>query len=88
MTFGYDADTVSFRGMSQSTFSDHASNLVNRLASFRQNEAAQTRRIGFVTHSLGGLIVAKALQFAYGHHESSLRQIERYTVGIIFLGAS
>jgi hypothetical protein len=44
------------------------------------------RNIVFVAHSLGGLLVKRAIQVSQSHIDSSLRIVENLTCGIIFLG--
>jgi hypothetical protein len=46
----------------------------------------QSRKIIFITHSLGGLVVQKALSLSRSRSEAHLKQLERYTTGIVFLG--
>lgn len=40
----------------------------------------------FVAHSLGGLLVKRAIQLSQVHTDTSLRGVEQLTCGIIFLG--
>lgn len=46
----------------------------------------EQRSIIFVVHSLGGLVVEKALCLSRGRAQHHLRQIESCTSGIVFLG--
>ena len=46
----------------------------------------ETRKIIFVAHSLGGLVIEYALKYSQGAAERHLRQIEQSTKGIVFLG--
>lgn len=88
MTFGYDS-TVAF-SRSVAKIEDKALELLNRLSRKRcdtQGSSARTRPIVFVCHSLGGIVVKKALILA--HERSSdpeYKQILDSTKGIAFLG--
>ncbi|MCJ1425649.1 hypothetical protein MMC29_003549, partial [Sticta canariensis] len=86
LSFGYDADIVNFwRPASNNFLSNHAEKMVSKLASERRRTSTESRKIIFVAHSLGGLVTQRALSHSRdaGKH---LRQIERCTVGIVFLG--
>jgi hypothetical protein len=88
MTFGYDS-TVAF-SRSVAKVEDKALDLLNRLSRKRSNTqglSVGTRPIVFVCHSLGGIVVKKALILA--HERSSdpeYKQILDSTRGIAFLG--
>ena len=85
--FGYDADVISFwNPASNSRLSNHAENMVGALVRKRERTNTETRRILFVAHSLGGLVVEQALNHSRSAAETVLRQIERYTAGVVFLG--
>lgn len=85
--FGYDADIVKlWNPASNSRLSNHAENMVGALVRKRERTETEKRRILFVAHSLGGLVVEKALSHSRGAVEKALRQIEQHTAGVVFLG--
>lgn len=89
MTFGYDADPQSFLGqVSQNTLGDHARSLLQDLERERADPAVKHRAILFVAHSLGGLVVKKALSDAehYSNTSKHLRAVASSVRGIAFLG--
>jgi pimeloyl-ACP methyl ester carboxylesterase len=81
-TFGYEAEPSSWRGNSMPLF-DQATNLLQGL----DNMGIGERKIIFITHSLGGLLVKKMLQTAqtYMKDNKSYEQIVKKTRGIVFL---
>ncbi|KAL8889203.1 MAG: hypothetical protein Q9192_006055 [Flavoplaca navasiana] len=86
LSFGYDASVLQFWSkVSQNTMAQHASNLSARLAGNRSKSDEQ-RPIIFVTHSLGGLVYAQALIYAYKSAEKSDRAMEESVRRIAFLG--
>lgn len=89
LSFGFDADVVRFFGRgpaSNGRLTNHAESLVGTLVRERARSETQTRKIIFVAHSLGGLVVEHALTYSKNSAELHLHQIELNTVGIIFLG--
>lgn len=89
LSFGYDADVVNILGggpASNSRLSNHAESLVGKLVRARERNEAETRKIIFVAHSLGGLVTEQALTHSKNSAEPHLNQLERCTVGIVFLG--
>lgn len=84
MTFGYDS-TVAFSN-SVARIEDKALDLLNRLGALR-DEDTQRRSVVFICHSLGGIVVKKALILA--HERSSdpvFKDILINTKAIAFLG--
>ena len=84
MTFGYDS-TVAFSN-SVARIEDKALDLLNRLGAQR-DENTDRRPMVFICHSLGGIVVKKALILA--HERSSdpvFRDILKNTKAIAFLG--
>lgn len=90
LVYGYDADVESFTdGPSRDKIYTHAEHLVAELATNRRIRKATERPIIFVAHSLGGLIVKRALIYSIGvrgNYTEHLRSIFISTYGIMFLG--
>lgn len=87
LSFGYDADFIGFwNPVSNSRLSNHAENMVGGLVRKRGRTNTQKRKILFVAHSLGGLVVEHAITHSRNTAETFLRQIEENTIGIAFLG--
>ena len=87
LSFGYDADIVNFwNPASNSRLTNHAENMVGDLIRKRERTNTETRKILFVAHSLGGLVIEYALSHSRSAVERFLHQIEQYTAGIVFLG--
>ena len=89
LSFGYDADVIGIWGRgpaSGSRLSNHAENLVGKLVRERERSNTETRKIIFVAHSLGGLVTEQALTHSKNSAEKHMNQIERCTIGIVFLG--
>ena len=87
LSFGYDADIVNlWSPASMSRLSNHSENMVGGLVRKREETNTETRKIMFVAHSLGGLVTEYALNHSRNASEKHLHQIERCTVGIVFLG--
>ena len=84
MTFGYDS-TLAFSN-SVARIEDKALDLLNRLGA-KRDESTDRRPVVFICHSLGGVVVKKALILA---HERSLdpvfKDILKNTKAIAFLG--
>ncbi|KIV92177.1 polyubiquitin [Exophiala mesophila] len=83
MTFGYDSSLLLSR--SKAGIEDFALDLLNRIWMLRQTQKTKARPLIFVAHSLGGVVVKKALILS---HENShyYGDIVASTAGIIFLG--
>ena len=90
LVYGYDADVTSFLdGASRDKIHNHAEHLVAELAANRRIRKASERPIIFVAHSLGGLVVKRALIYSSeirGNYTEHLRSIFVSTYGILFLG--
>ncbi|KAG8529142.1 uncharacterized protein KY384_005777 [Bacidia gigantensis] len=90
LVYGYDATVASFTdGVSKDKIHNHAESLVASLAANRNIRRAAERPIIFVAHSLGGLVVKRALIYSEdikGSHTEHLRSIYVSTYGILFLG--
>ena len=90
LVYGYDADVTSFTdGGSKDKIHNYAEQLVAELCANRRKHKALKRPIIFVAHSLGGLVVKRALIYSSeirGNHTEHLRSIYVSTYGILFLG--
>ena len=90
LVYGYDADVTSFTGStSKEKIHNHAEHLVAALAANRSIRGASDRPLIFVAHSLGGLVVKRALIHSSemrGTNTEHLRSIFVSTYGILFLG--
>lgn len=90
LVYGYDADVTSFTdGVSKDKIHNHAEHLVAELAANRRIRRASDRPIIFIAHSLGGLVVKRALIYSSeirGTKTEHLRGIFVSTYGILFLG--
>ncbi|KAF2193637.1 hypothetical protein K469DRAFT_691167 [Zopfia rhizophila CBS 207.26] len=85
MTFGYDADVVNFFSHADlDDISGFAEGLLGALAGFRVG--LEGRPLVFVVHSLGGLVLQRALSLSRSRQEKHLQSVETSTVGICFLG--
>ncbi|PKS08786.1 hypothetical protein jhhlp_003395 [Lomentospora prolificans] len=86
LTYGYDADVVRKGGVTNNRLLDHATNFLNDLTTDRRAANASCRPIIFVAHSLGGLVCKEALLSSRNHPEIHLRDVFKYTKGVIFMG--
>ncbi|PVH96718.1 hypothetical protein DM02DRAFT_598696 [Periconia macrospinosa] len=87
LIFGYDANVASFwGGSSQNRLANHAENLVGQLVGLREDTESEGRQTIFIAHSLGGLVVERALQVSVDSAERHIRTVEQNTLGIAFLG--
>ncbi|KXH63433.1 hypothetical protein CSAL01_04547 [Colletotrichum salicis] len=86
LTYGYDAYIVQKSVASTNGLIDHATNLLNDLATDRACSDASSRPLVFVAHSLGGLVCKEAILLSRNNPEPHLRGIFDYTKGIVFLG--
>ncbi|KAG9244178.1 hypothetical protein BJ878DRAFT_480423 [Calycina marina] len=93
LVYGYNADVVTFGSNKGSPSSDmiyqHAQSLVTNLAMERLSEETTEHPIIFVAHSLGGILVKRALELSNdltSQHADENRNIFVSTYGIIFLG--
>jgi len=87
LSFGYDADVVNWWSQTATnTISNHAENMLGAAVRLRERTQSEDRKIIFVAHSLGGLVAEKTLALSKHSPFENMRQIERHTIGIIFLG--
>ena len=89
MTFGYDADPTSMLGkVDQNRLADHALSLLNDISMERERTNTESRPLFFVVHSLGGLVLKKALCTAStrASADAHLQAVGSCTKGIIFMG--
>ncbi|KAI0123638.1 hypothetical protein BJ170DRAFT_598844 [Xylariales sp. AK1849] len=92
LVYGYNADVYSKRqggNPSDNFIYMHAQTLVTSLTHYRKDELSSRNPIIWVCHSLGGILVKRALLYSNdlraSQHED-YRQIYVSTYGIIFLG--
>jgi hypothetical protein len=86
-TWGYEADVAkAFDFASQSSIYEHAKQLLSDLADEEDKAPNPNRRIVFVTHSLGGLIVKDALTTSSVSKLAHLKRVQQDVVGVCFLG--
>jgi len=90
LVYGYDADVATYsEGASKDKIHNHAERLVADLFANRRIRKATERPLIFVAHSLGGLVVKRALIYSHditGNHTAHLRSIFVSTYGILFMG--
>ncbi|KAF8536785.1 hypothetical protein BDD12DRAFT_849502, partial [Trichophaea hybrida] len=90
LTYGYDSDPGKvFESASTNMVHHHATTLVSELHYFRRKPNERHRPIIFVCHSLGGIVVKRALIYSSTcniSHNPKLRSIKVSTYGVIFLG--
>lgn len=79
-SYGYNAD---FRASSQASLSDEARELCQNLWNFDSENTTLRPRI-FICHSLGGILVKRALIDA--RQSSQFQNVYKLTSGILFLG--
>ncbi|PVF97307.1 hypothetical protein CPB86DRAFT_707172 [Serendipita vermifera] len=85
LTYGYDADTRRFTYTSTQSIFRHAETFVADLTLARSGNPE--RPIIFVAHSLGGIILKKALALCNGaNHKSDYKSIRVSTFAILFFG--
>ncbi|PVH92190.1 hypothetical protein DM02DRAFT_576133 [Periconia macrospinosa] len=82
MTFGYDA-TAAF-GDTTADIEDHARDLLISLVDEREEDDEAQRPIIFIGHSLGGLVIKRALITA--RNEPKYSSVSESTIGILFFG--
>ncbi|TWU78230.1 hypothetical protein ED733_008038 [Metarhizium rileyi] len=92
LCYGYNADVYSRkndRSASDNFIHQHAQTLVTSLTLYRKSEGTFRNPIIWVCHSLGGILVKRALLYSNDlrmtHHED-YRSIYVSTFGLIFLG--
>ncbi len=92
LVYGYNADAYSRSnddGASDNFIFQHAQTLVTHLTKYRKSEGTSTNPIIWVAHSLGGILVKRALLYSNDvrapYHEE-YRSIFVSTYSIIFLG--
>ncbi|KAG9024276.1 hypothetical protein FS842_005502, partial [Serendipita sp. 407] len=88
LTYGYDADTRSFSRTSTQTIFHHAEAFAEDLSRLRRATDPK-RPVIFLAHSLGGIILKKALVLCHGDDfetTGNLRDILVSTFAILFFG--
>ena len=86
VTWGYD---VQIEGLlaatSQASIYHHAENLLSDLVMLRKLDAAKSKPLIFIAHSLGGIVVKDALSLS-GHASTVINAVLPATIGVMFLG--
>lgn len=86
-TFGYDADVANWwNPTSQNRIGNNAEALNGALNRERRRTNTLQRKLIFVTHSLGGLVVKNAMTLSKHSPDKHLHSIEASTSGIAFMG--
>lgn len=83
LTYGYDSDFPSFEYLTERTLYHQAQELLNELCRVRQKDGR--RRLIFVCHTLGGILVQSALVIALASKDEALKRIQSSVRGLIFL---
>ena len=91
IVYGYNADVTSWGGQNPSAnfVYQHAQDLVAFLATFRRTHGSSKNPIIWVCHSLGGIVVKRALLYSNDRRDHDVeidRSIFVSTYGLIFLG--
>jgi hypothetical protein len=85
-TWGYDVRVAKFLSPSSSlSVKQHAETLLSDLVGVRTNFRFRSSKVIFVAHSLGGIVVKKALSLS-ASSETATGEILRQTAGVCFLG--
>ncbi|KFY40830.1 hypothetical protein V495_05241 [Pseudogymnoascus sp. VKM F-4514 (FW-929)] len=86
LTFGYDADVTNwYKAASVNRIGNHAESLLGSVTRFRERTQSENRKLIFVAHSLGGLVVENALALSRSSAETYLQRLEACTIGLAFL---
>ncbi|KAF2100840.1 hypothetical protein NA57DRAFT_65198 [Rhizodiscina lignyota] len=91
LVWGYNASISSFKGRMPSSdrIHHHAQTLVAQLCADRRLERRQDKPIIFLCHSLGGIIVKRALAYSSSRQSARLENLHSIftcTYGILFFG--
>jgi energy-coupling factor transporter ATP-binding protein EcfA2 len=84
MTFSYNPEALSLQFLVRKVLYGRALDLVQELKAKRKD--TMKRPLVFIVHSLGGLIIKRALIVSYESAEMNLRDIELSTAAIFFYG--
>ncbi|KAK4463302.1 hypothetical protein QBC42DRAFT_285599 [Cladorrhinum samala] len=92
LVYGYNADVYSTRkdrSPSDNFIHQHAQSLVTSLTQHRKSRGTERNPLIWVAHSLGGILVKRALLYSNdvrAHHQEDFRSVFVSTYGIVFLG--
>lgn len=85
MTFGHNTNvTQGYEATNQGNLFAHARNLLYALESKRRH--ASTRKLIFIAHSLGGIMVKEVLRRSEADKDAKMKTIFESTIGVFFLG--
>lgn len=86
LSFGYDADIVDWWSpASINRIGNHAEALLGAVTRRRERTNSEQRKIVFVMHSLGGLVIQSALDLSRSSPEVHLQKLEANTIGLAFI---
>ncbi|KAK6074292.1 hypothetical protein SCUP234_08342 [Seiridium cupressi] len=86
MTYSYEPDLFKSQAHVRTVLYSRAHDLIHKIAALREGDNTSNRPLVFVAHSLGGLIVKRALIYSTESPDSNIRRVEVLTGGIAFFG--
>jgi pimeloyl-ACP methyl ester carboxylesterase len=86
ITYSYNPEALSIEFLVRKILYGRALDLVERLRKLRTKTSTTRRPLIFIAHSLGGLIVKRALIVSNESDDRSIKDIELSTSGIVFFG--
>jgi hypothetical protein len=86
MTYSYEPDLFKVHAQVRTVLYGRAHDLVHQLVRLRKMDNTSDRPLVFIAHSLGGLIVKRALIYSNDSLDPDLRRIEVLTGGVAYLG--